>query len=246
MVAVLLLGQGCVGAPVMITPTPTVTNTPTLTPTPTTVWFPPTHTYTPFPTPDASPTPDVNPEYGLLILTDQFEEERMWMIGRFSGGVVSLGKRELTLAVSSERGYLSSLRRQTNLADFYAEITASPSLCRGEDEYGILVRASESSFYRFSLSCDGRARLDRFASGAASSPQTWVMSAAIPPGAPSESRLAVHAVGKEMRFYVNGHFLFSVRDGLLPEGSIGVFARASGDTPITVNFSNLEVYEASS
>jgi hypothetical protein len=116
-------------------------------------------------------------------------------------------------------------------------------MCRGEDEYGLLLRASEDNFYRFSLACNGQARLDRFYNGQASSPQGWEWSPAIPPGAPSISQLAVRARGKEMRFYVNDQYLFTVNDGTLPNGSLGLFARAASDTPVTVNFSDLKVYE---
>jgi len=70
------------------------------------------------------------------------------------------------------------------------------------------------------------------------------MSGAIPPGAPSNSQLAVWAVGKEMRFFANGEHLFTVYEPTLPSGGIGVFARASGEDDVTVSYSNLVVYEA--
>jgi hypothetical protein len=47
-----------------------------------------------------------------------------------------------------------------------------------------------------------------------------------------------------MRFYANGHYLFSVRDPSLPNGVLGVYVRAAGAEPVTVNFSNLFIYEA--
>ena len=68
-----------------------------------------------------------------------------------------------------------------------------------------------------------------------------MMSGAIPPGAPSTSRMAVWARGSEMRFFANDEYLFTVHDPLLPSGSLGVFARSSGDLAVTVNFSDLVV-----
>jgi hypothetical protein len=131
------------------------------------------------------------------------------------------------------------------LSDFYAEIKASPSICRDGDEYGFLLRVSSSlDFYRFSLTCDGQTRVDKFIKGNASSPQPLTMSGAVPPGAPSNSQLAVWAVGKEMRFFANGEHLFTVYEPTLPSGGIGVFARASGEDDVTVSYSNLVVYEA--
>jgi len=65
------------------------------------------------------------------------------------------------------------------------------------------------------------------------------MSGAIPPGAPSTSRLAVWAKGKEMRFYANGEYLFTVSDRSLASGNLGVFIRSAGEDDVTVSFSDL-------
>jgi hypothetical protein len=83
--------------------------------------------------------------------------------------------------------------------------------------------------------------LDRIVGGTASSPQPWLLSGAVPPGAPSVSRLGVWALGKEMRFFINEHHQFTVEDPLVPGGNIGVFARSAGDTAVTVNFSDLVI-----
>ncbi len=242
-----LAASACMPAVAVLPPLPSSTPLPaTLTPTATFVWFPPTATHTPFPTPAAvdTPTPTLAPSHGELIFKDDFSSLKLWSLGRGPAGSTAITQNELTVAVSKPGGYLYSLRQGSSLTNFYAELTASPSLCRGQDEYGLLLRvASTSAFYRFSLSCDGQARLDRYLSGRASSPQPWTASGAIPPGAPSSSRLAVLANGKEMQFYVNGEFLFTVNEPSIPSGGLGVFARSAGDTPITVNFSDLEVYK---
>jgi hypothetical protein len=69
-----------------------------------------------------------------------------------------------------------------------------------------------------------------------------LVSYAVPPGAPSSSRLGVWAVGNEMRFFVNNHYQFTISDPLLLSGSVGVFARSTIDWPLTVNFSDLVIY----
>ena len=156
---------------------------------------------------------------------------------------------ELTIAIAeeNERAYLFSVREQPAFSDFYLEITASPTLCRGKDEYGLLLRVSpDLAYYRLSLACDGSIRLDRLVEGHVSSPQPWVYSGAVPPGAPSTVRIGVWAYGKELRFFVNDYYQFTVRDPLLYSGGIGVFARSASDMAVTVNFSSLEVYEISS
>ena len=226
------------------TPTP-FTPTPTDTPTPTIVWFPPTTTFTPFPTSTAlPPTPDQRPSIGPLLFRDDFSDASLWSLSSTEAGRAALGKNELTLAIQEQKAYLFSVRQLPELTNFYAEITASPSLCRGADEYGLLLRfLSPATFYRFSLSCDGRVRLDRLSGGQASSPQPWLETGVVPIGAPSVSRLGVWASGSEMRFFVGDQYLFTVQDPLIPSGLLGVFARSTGGHALTVNFSDLAVYQ---
>jgi len=244
--AVLL--AGCLPLATPLPPLPTDTPLPpTATPTATIVWFPPTATFTPLPpvTPVITPTVDTRPGYGALTFSDDFLKPELWTLGRTGAGSAALGVSELSLVVTQPRGYLFSLRQETALSDFYLEITASPSICRGADEYGLLVRlVSLQDFLRFGLTCRGEARLDRLSGGDASSPYPPEFSGAVPPGAPSSSRLAVWAMGKEMRFYANGQHLFTVSDPVLGVGGLGVYARASGDDSVTVNYSDLDVYRA--
>jgi hypothetical protein len=217
---------------------------PTSTATPTVIWFPPTATLTPFPTRGVTPTVDMLPNIGQLIFEDDFSDASAWSLSHTDLGSVALGKNELTIAIGESAAYMFSVREQPILTDFYLEITASPTLCRDLDEYGLLLRVSPSlDYYRFSLSCNGQVRLDRLYGGQASSPQPWLMSGAVPPGAPSTSRLGVWAVGSEMRFFVNGGYQFSVNEPVLSSGGVGVFVRSTSDNAVTVNFSDLVVYE---
>lgn len=230
-------------------PTPTFTPLPpTATFTPTPVWFPPTATPTPLPSPTLplTPTVDLRPQYGALLWADDFSQPGLWQTGSSPVGRISLGANALTLAVARPKGYLYSLRQGETLRDFYLEITAMPTICRGTDEYGLLLRVSPAlEFYRLALTCDGQARLDRYFAGRATAPLPLTPSGAVPRGAPSATRLGVWAVGKELRFYANGAFLFSLRDPSLPAGGLGVFARAGGPDPVTVNFLDLAVYQPS-
>ena len=54
--------------------------------------------------------------------------------------------------------------------------------------------------------------------------------------------LGVYAVGDEIRLFANNAFVFSVSDPLFNEGTIGVYARADGDNPVTVSFSEMKIY----
>ena len=238
-----LLFTGCLpqAEPVQLptdTPLP-----PSATSTPTIVWFPPTATPTLYPTPEPLPTEDMRPGIGAIIYQDDFTDPETWSLATSPLGSIALGLNELTIVINAENTYLYSVREEWNISDFYLELTASPSMCRELDEYGMLLRFnSAGDFYRFSLSCNGQVRLDRIYQGKASSPQPWLVSYAVPPGAPSSSRLGVWAVGNEMRFFVNNYYQFTISDPLLLSGSVGVFARSTIDWPLTVNFSDLVIY----
>lgn len=233
---------GAVQTPVGL---PTTTQSPpTATVTPTIIWFPPTNTPTAFPTPVITPTPDMRPDLGPILFEDDFSDPKAWLLNQSSSGSMALGKNELTIAIGETDAYLFSTREQPTFTDFYLEITAEPTLCRDLDEYGVLIRVTPNvDYYRFSLSCNGQVRLDRVSQGQASSPQPWTPSGSVPPGAPSSSRIGISAIGSELSLFVNGHYQFSVNDPLLTSGGVGVFARSVNKMAVTVNFSNLVIYE---
>ena len=196
------------------------------------------------PTRQVTPTLDLRPQVGALLWSDDFRDPKTWILGRTSRTSIALGQQELTLAMDNPGAYLYTLRQSTVLGDFFLEITASPSLCRGADEYGLLLRVSEANeFYRFSLSCNGEVRLDKYFNGKASSPHPPELSGAVLPGAPSSARIGVWAHGRELRFYAGGEYQFTINDPSLPSGGLGLFIRSNTDSPLTVTFSDLKVYE---
>jgi hypothetical protein len=225
----------------LIEPTETPIPTRTETPTPTIVWFPPSATSTQLQIPTPTGTPEMNPGVGRVLLEDDFSDEEVWDIATSESGSAAINRNRLTLAVQPGY-YLASMRREFPLSDFYAEITARPSLCRGEDNYGLVVRGVGSSFYRFVLACNGMIRAERIAGGTRSPLQEPIPSGDAP-GAPGEVRMGIWAVGNELRLFLNGRYQFRVVDPSFPTGAIGVFVRAAGDTPVTITFSDLAVYE---
>ena len=242
-ILLILFSTACAAEPTLeVLPTATQA-TLSATITPTVIWFPPTNTPTAFPTPIVTPTVDMRPALGKILFEDDFSQANAWTTGQSTDGSVALGKNELTIAIAETNAYLYSIREEPALSDYYLEITANTSLCRGLDEYGVLFRVSPAmDYYRFSLSCDGQVRLDRVVNGQASSPQPWMMSGAVPPGAPSSTLIGIAAMGDELSFFVNGHFQFSVHDPLLSVGGVGVFARSANKMAVTVNFSQLVIY----
>lgn len=223
------------------TPTPTVTLTPTVTGT--INWFPPTSTFTTLPTREVTPTDDPRPVLGDVLLEDPFTDKTQWQTTRTGMGSVAYGNGELTLAVAAERGMLTSFRKSPQLSNYYLEMDVLPSLCVDSDAYGLLLRASTPlDFYRLLVNCSGHLRMERLKNGKYVILQDWQPSGQLLPGGMLRARLGVWAQGDELRVFVNDVHQFTVRDTLWSSGTVGVFARASGDTPLTVNFSNMTVY----
>lgn len=218
----------------------------TLTPSPTAtiVWFPPTATPTLAPTQVLTPTVDLRPAISKLIFEDRFEEGSNWSLAQTDSSSIALGKNELTLAIAQPRLYLYTLRQRPQLAAFYLELIAWPNLCRGEDEYGVLFRVTpQLDFYRLALTCNGQLRLDRFYQGKASVPFPKTFSGAVPPGAPSSVPIAIWASQKEITVFINDQFQFTLQESVIPAGAVGLFARSVASAAVTVNFSDLKVYE---
>ncbi len=218
----------------------TATETPL--PSPTLVWFPPSATPTPQALVTQIPTPEQKPGIGAISLTDDFSSPDLWNIASSDEGSAAINDNHLTLAVGPGV-YIFSLRKELILNDFYAELTASPSLCKGQDEYGLLVRASAIAYYRLALMCNGTLRLDRVNPSSHQLLLSAIPSGDVPTGAPGEVRMGVWAVGSDLRFFLNGRYQFGVNDKNYPSGTIGVFAHSVADTPVAVTFSNLTVYD---
>lgn len=219
-----------------IAPTPTETPLPTAT----INWFPASATPTLQVLSTNPPTPEMRPGLGDEILSDDFSDPSLWNISSSNQASTDIKNNRLTLSVQSEM-YMLSLRQDLVLDNYYAEITAHPGLCRGEDTYGLLIRANATTYYRFALACNGTVRAERINSGTRLILVQPLPSGDVPPGAPGEVRIGVWAVRKEMRLFLNERFQFSIVDPSFPSGTIGVFVRSAGNTAAVVSFSGLNI-----
>lgn len=237
----LLLLVACL--PLAATP-PTATPLPsnTAAPTGTIVWFPATATPTLEAFATQLPTAEMNPGIGAVTLTDNFSNEKLWDTAVSNQGSAAVVNNRLALAAQPGI-YLVSMRHDLTLDNFYAEITARPSLCRGEDSYGILVRTyAKASFYRFTLNCNSEIYAERISGGVKLQMQEPVPSGDAP-RPPGDVRIGIWAVGSEMRLFLNGRYQFSISDKQFPSGTFGVFARSGGDELVSVTFSDFKVYK---
>jgi hypothetical protein len=207
-------------------------------PTATIIWFPPslTPTLAVFATYPA--TPEMRPGLEGAFLTDNFSDSTLWDTATSDEASAEIEGNRLTLAVQSDI-YITSLRHELVLNDYYAEITARPSLCRGDDSYGLLVHASGGTYYRFALACNGSVHADRLTNGRRLNLQKPLPSGDVPPGAPGEVRIGVWTDGSEMRLFLNGRYQFSITDPSFPNGTLGVFVNSAGSTAAVISFSDL-------
>jgi len=222
------------------TETPTPSDTPP--PSPTIVWFPASATPALKAVPTHTPTPEMNPGVSSILLSDDFSNNEAWDTAVSDQGSAAISRNRLTLA-AQPGVYLVSMNRDSSFGNFYAEITARPSLCRADDSYGIIIRSTGDSFYRFTLTCNSMISAERIRSSVRLLMQEPTPSGDAPPGAPGEVRIGMWAYGNEMRLFLNGRFQFSISDPSSPFGAFGVFARGAGDTPVSVTFSDLTVYD---
>src|SRR5687767_2021683 len=223
-------------------PTATPLPTDTLPPTVTIVWFPPSATPTLLAFPTYTGTPEMKPGVSSETLTNDFSDKKLWDTAVSDQGSAAIALNRLSLAIQPGV-YLESMRREGTFGNFYAEITARPSLCRGADNYGVIVRSVGSSYYRFVLSCNAQVRAERVNGGIRLPLLEPIPSGDAPRGAPGEVIIGIWAVGSDMRLFLNGRYQFSIKDKSFPSGAIGVFARSEGEMPMSVTFSDLKVYD---
>jgi len=205
-------------------------------------WFPPTPTPPRGASAPPQAAPDMKPGVGNVLLTDDLTAEGDWK-AEVSDQAVVVTSKGLTVAAQPGTDPVAAFRRDEIFKNVYAEITARPSLCRDQDDYGLLFRApNRIAFYRFALACNGTEGATRVSLGATRILQPPILSADAPVGAPGEVRLGVWAVGSEFRFFLNGRYQFTANDSSYAAGQIGVFAYAAGETPVAVTFSDLVVH----
>lgn len=236
---ILPLLSGCAPITAVV---PTLTTTPSPVPTQTVIWFPETPTARPISTFEVTPTPEMLTGVGEIVIRDDFSDPSLWESLKRPSGQVVVSPGELAISVSGANGYLFSQRNSPLLQDFYLEATLKTNLCRDGDTFGLLLRSNSfQDYYRWAINCDGYERLERVRAGTVGILQDWVASAQMFPGAPQTFRLGVLARGEEMRFFVNNLYQFSITDDAFKSGGIGVFARSTGDSPVSVGYRDLQI-----
>jgi hypothetical protein len=211
------------------------------------VWFPPTTTPTKFIAPIVQPTKNLLEDIGPLALSDDFSDKTSWQVGEKPEGSMEYSTNRLTLAIRQPKGNIFSFRIDPILGNAYVEITTSTSLCMGNDSYGLLFHASsKQDFHRLLINCNGSFRLERVRDGVVNVLVNWTTSSQLSAGAPLTLKLGVWMKRKSIRIFINNVFQVEASDDAFFYGWLGVFCRSSGNTAVTVNFSDLRIYSLAS
>ena len=227
-----------------VSPLP-LTRTPTPTPTRTRIWFPATAT----PVRQSTravviETPDQRPLSNTILVEDDFSVPNRWTTTRTEYGTIAYGLDELTIALNQKRMSLYSFFLEPIPDQYYLEMSVAPSLCKGEDLYGIAFRVqSNSDFYRLVLRCDGQIRVDLIRGGSVVTIVEQPSSGQLRPGALQDIPVALWLNETDVQVFIDGVYQFNVDQLLWRTGGIGVYARNVCDTPLTVSFSQFILRE---
>ncbi len=228
-------------------PTPSRTPVPTDTPEPTetVMWFPPTSTPRPLNTPTPFPTVNQLPSLGRLLLADDFSDESSWQTYRSSAGNAVIANNELTLAVQDSAGLIASYASLPQYGDYFLSVNVDLSICTYyEDWYGIAFRVVDSgNYYRWLFNCLGQTRVDHIYKGRIYVLKDWAANGVIRNFAPQKFRAAIAANGSTLNFYANDTLLMTVENSVFTTGGYGVQLYSTGHSPMSVSFSDFELWE---
>ena len=244
--ALLATLSSCVAAPSVVETSPPFSqpsgpSAPTGT---STIAFPtviPSATWTPGAT--LTPTIDLLPEFGAQILADPMDDPTAWELATTASGGAAFTDDQLTLSVRTPRVYQSAHRKEPIVGDFFAEIDVVTEVCSVGDEIGLTARGGGlGEQYRFLIGCDGTARITRILEDGSRALTLRVASSVIHSGAPAQNHLSVWLRGLDLKFFVNGDEVLTVRDAALTRGTLGVIARAGPGGQVSVGFDDLLIY----
>lgn len=201
----------------------------------------PTVTNTPRPT----QAPAINPDFtaGELIYEDQFTSNLGWDVGEFENSGATIMGGRLVIAVRQPNELHLAPSPAGALDDYYMEVSSFANACNEGDQLGIVFRLQPGGqYYRFTISCEGRAAVAYQHGKTSTSIIPRTRSAEIIRGVDALNRLSVLARGGQYRLFVNGVELFVFQDARLSAGGVGLFVQSGRTGQTTISFRSLRIY----
>lgn len=174
-------------------------------------------------TPTAAPGDPVN-TLGNPIWTDTFDSGDSWALGsdQFMNLSASNGTLRMTGLVL-QSGWRVSNRQAVN---FYLETKGKMENCSGSDNFGLFFRVAPVKYdrgYLLGISCDGKYALRKWDVDTMTTLRNWTANSAIIKGPNQLNRIGVWANGNELKLYVNGILVDTIKDPSFGAGYIGVY-----------------------
>jgi hypothetical protein len=142
------------------------------------------------------------------------DDPSAWELATTASGGAAITDGRLTLSVRMPRAYHSARRPAPIVGDFFAEVDLYTEVCNPGDEIGLTARGRGLvEQYRFLIGCDGTARITRVLEEGSRALTLRVASPAIQAGAPTHNHLAIWLRGLDLKLFVNGDEVLTVRRG---------------------------------
>jgi hypothetical protein len=202
---------------------------------------------TPTPTPAMTPTATLSIDLeGITLLEETFSSAAGWTTGESASGATTLMDGRLVVAVRQRLTSRLVVSPAEPAGGVLVEAEVEAQVCSPGDEYGLAFRvAPDQSYYRFTVGCDGSARLTRVLPDRSLALVALEPGRAIVPGTEGANRLAVLASGSSIRCFANGQEVITLRDPVLTFGRTGVVVRAGRGGQTTVAFDFFRVLSLS-
>lgn len=199
-------------------------------------------TVPPTPAPSPSPTTDRFEGVGGVIFADAFSENQGWDLGSDSIGATSIQAERLVLTLRLPHALRFAIIPHLLPQDYYLEVDIRSELCKSGDEFGLMFRLNSNlENYRLSVRCEGAVLVSRILEGESRVLVPAFETFALRPGPLSNNQIALSLVGDTFRVWINSIEILSVRDPLLKQGEMALFARSGDSTLVTTSFDNLMI-----
>jgi hypothetical protein len=176
-----------------------------------------------------------------------------WRVGSQAEGEMAYQDGEFTIRVNEPNTDFWSIL-PVNVADVVIEVDAHAAFGTFRNDYGVMCRYGDGSFYYFAISADGYAAI-MLVDANADAAQTFAVLA--PESGMMEPNEAIHTgyavnhlraecIDDRLTLEVNGESVLSVTDDTLTApGGVGVVAGTFDTGGIRVNFDNFSVLPGS-
>jgi hypothetical protein len=177
-----------------------------------------------------------------VIFSDDFSRELDWIAAELAPGGLSVSDDRLIMSVRQSNSLYMAISPTDPVTNAYLEVEVRPELCSTNDEFGLVFRVNEGfEHYRFTLTCQGEARVIGVIDGTERVLIPNSSSTAIFPGLYLSNRLGVLMENDQFRFFINGEEVFSDRDLSLTNGRVGLLVRARQSGQTTASFDDFTI-----